>query len=331
MKKRGLLVSRQIATARAFAAWLAEPSVQDQFELTLLYYPPSTEAVNRLSIPKKPVHSFETPDSHAYDFILTGTSAQSEDDAKYFAWARQHGITSFAFVDQWINYSLRFVTAHLPDHVLVVDKIAATECMEEVPGSYEVHAAGSPALSALQDFWKQHQRKPHHARHLYFATEPISLKDGDAEYLSIHGINDLTAFEHLARHIEEHQSDKWTVSLLLHPIDRIDRWQHWLNQNTTFKNMALNVTNFSKNEVLCHADLIAGMRSFLLLESGLLGLPTLSLQINRLTESGLTDEKQFIHLATKTEQINLNISAGPVQTENLQNHWTETIQRLLKN
>lgn len=329
-KKRGLLISRQIATARALAAWLAEPTTLENFELTLLYYPPSSGAVDQISIPKKLIQTFEAPEHADYDFILSGTSIEKNDDAKFFAWAREKGIPSFAFIDQWVNFPQRFVTEHLPDHILVVDRVAAAECLEQVAGSYEVHAAGSPALTTLGNFWKSHTRRPEKANHIYFASEPSSLAGGDREYFETHGINDLTAFEYLIKHIENNQSEKWKVSILLHPIDKADRWQPLLQKLTSLKNAVIDFTKISKDEVLEKADWIAGMRSFLLLESGLLGIPTLSLQINRLTESGLTDEKKFIRVATKTDQINLNLRENTVQTENLENHWTETIQQVLK-
>lgn len=61
------------------------------------------------------------------DWILCGTSWQSDLEWKVIALAREAGKKSVAFLDHWVNYQERFVRGgekHLPDEIWVGDPIA---------------------------------------------------------------------------------------------------------------------------------------------------------------------------------------------------------------
>ena len=74
------------------------------------------------------------------DLIITGTSAEDPSEKHLWEAARSQGIPSAAILDQWENYGIRFSPypvskshlyekdpshPYLPDHILVMDNVAA--------------------------------------------------------------------------------------------------------------------------------------------------------------------------------------------------------------
>jgi hypothetical protein len=71
------------------------------------------------------------------DFLLCGTSWQSDIEWQAIAMARAAGKTSVAFLDHWVNYSERFTRGgitHLPDEIWVGDALAESMAQNLFPG-----------------------------------------------------------------------------------------------------------------------------------------------------------------------------------------------------
>src|SRR4051812_6760252 len=71
------------------------------------------------------------------EFVLTGTSWQSDLEFDAIAVARRLSKRSAAFVDHWVNYPERFTRGGktiLPDELWVGDAIAEAIALKEFPG-----------------------------------------------------------------------------------------------------------------------------------------------------------------------------------------------------
>jgi hypothetical protein len=306
-KKKGLIVSRQVASAQAFKAWMSEPLTNEIFLLDVMVYPPSLGHIKGTEISQ-----FTLP-AGDYDFLLCGTSLEAYDDSKWFEWARSKGIPSIAYVDQWVNYSARFRKDMLPDYILVTDKVAAEDLKRELNTDLKVIVAGTPALNYIKDFWATHRRNPKSEIIIYFATEPTT-----PEYSLQHGLTDLNQLDHL---IETFRSDsRVSIKVKPHPSDSIER---------LIKYEKL-ITSESKNEVFENASILAGMRSMLLFEASLLGIPVLSLQIGRKTKSSLTDNRPNIKVVTDAKDLNLNFQITEPDLSLCNNSWTESIIKITR-
>jgi len=167
-KIRGLVISRQVASAQAFKAWLAESSTRETFDLDFKVYPPSAKDLSGA-----PVEKFQEP-LQSYDFLITGTSLEAKDDAQWWAWARSKKIPSIAYVDQWINYEERFSKEVLPDFIFVTDETAKKMMENVLPSGPEIIVTGSPALNYIREFWKLHKKETQQQTTVNFATEPTT-------------------------------------------------------------------------------------------------------------------------------------------------------------
>ena len=74
---------------------------------------------------------------HSADYLLCGTSWQSDLEWQAIAMAREAGKKSVAFLDHWVNYQERFVRGgemHLPDEIWVGDELAENMARNVFPG-----------------------------------------------------------------------------------------------------------------------------------------------------------------------------------------------------
>lgn len=334
MKKKGLIVSRQIGSGRAFANWLAEAETNEFFDLAILSYPSSEKAFTEKNIPFESADPFGTQNT-PYDFVFTGTSLVAEQDAAWIQWAKLHQIPVIAFIDQWINYKERFYNQIYPDYIFTVDQKARHSFLTETQfDSAKTFAVGSPALASLALI----QRRPETANKIYFATEPSSYAGGEADYIRRHGISDLLSLGYLFSALNTVTEHQFSVEIVLHPTDSESRVLDYIHKKFEKINFTFNFCKNNKEQVLAQAKVIVGMRSFLLYEASLLNIPVLSLQINRTTSSDLTDDRPSLKVMTQdypTDILDFIKNAfAQTKTTNLikiENQWTKQLLQILKN
>lgn len=250
------------------------------------------------------------------DFIITGTSA--DDYTEKFLWSegKKLGIPSFAILDQWVNYGIRFskygvseiekywkdkTFPYLPTRIMVMDSYAK-ECMKQEGISEEIiTVSGQPYfdqflkdMAQITDKTVERCKEQWNARKdeivMVFASEPISktyqIEEGED---GVWGYTEKTIFQGFCNTLEKvARQKKQHVRVMVRPHPKEDRvwWEKQLT-DAEYVSYGLDSTKDSKVTIQA-ADVICGMSSMFLIESAMCQKPILSIQI------GLKQENSFI-------------------------------------
>ncbi len=208
-----------------------------------------------------------------FDFICTGTSAEAALDSIIWQWATDNNLPCFAFHDQWVNTQERFAgVKNLPTDILVVDEFAK-KLVDEIGLKIPTHVIGSPLWDLVPEIISS--RTSVQKDLVVFASEPATLPN----YKSENGFDDLDC---LQMAIEAIRDSSLQMEILLHPIDQASRLEKFLSPQ-------VKISTKNKNQVLSSAQYIFGMRSMLLVEASIAGIPVVSFQPRRKTKSPATD------------------------------------------
>lgn len=242
------------------------------------------------------------------DFIITGTSG--DDFSERYLWeaARSVGIKSFAILDQWINYGIRFsnltlkeqeqyrqnkLHAYLPDYILVMDEIARQEMISEGIDAQRVKISGQPyfdlIVSARNSFSVEQILKL--KRELCveldeliitFISEPISLDYAGSNGKLYWGFDEKSIcymLLHTLDKVLEQSSQRVKLIIKQHPREDQNNYS-FLDNRVNNEHICIKVIKDMDSWSLLRAsDLVCGMSSMLLLEAIILGCPVLSIQI----------------------------------------------------
>jgi hypothetical protein len=249
---------------------------------------------------------------------------EAEKDAQWISLSRSKKVPTFAYIDQWINEVQRFVPDNLPDYFWTIDDRPFPKLRDALGSRIAVAAVGSPALNELKSF----KTDPLSWTKTFFVTEPTS-----PEYYEKHGINDLLALRALISH--SHLITQ-PIHIVLHPMDQAERISKFLKGFGSEIQGKFVLTNKTRTDVFRTAQHVFGMRSFLLYECSLLGIPATSIQIGRLSLSDLTDDRRLIEVATTDSALQLRLSklemiSRESATTTISNRWTEELTLILKN
>ena len=341
-QKKVLFVSRQIASGRAFAEWLTEDAfLKLGLNCEILCYPSSASAFLEKKIPFTSIDSFSPP-TEKIDLLIIGTSLKASEDALWLSWAKKNQIPSVCYVDQWVNYALRFQAPDFPDYIWTQDQVATDSLKKELPNCHSlITALGTPALNELERI----QRNPQ--KILTFVTEPSSFAGGDTEFKQRFGLFDLEALSWALGEFEKNSVwQDYKIQIALHPIDRIERVEDYLRQHHRDWITKLSILPSNKLQILSESSAVIGFRTYLLFESSQLAIPTFSIQIGRTTSSDLTDCHHGIDvILTEADLKKISVEKisaqemsveknttkvpSPVLYKN-QHSWNQAIQQILK-
>ncbi len=250
------------------------------------------------------------------DFIITGTSA--DDYTEKFLWSegKKLGIPSFAILDQWVNYGIRFskygvseiekywkdkTFPYLPTRIMVMDSYAK-ECMKQEGISEEIiTVSGQPYfdqflkdMAQITDKTVERCKEQWNARKdeivMVFASEPISktyqIEEGED---GVWGYTEKAIFQGFRNTLEKvARQKKQHVRVMVRPHPKEDRvWWEIQLTDAEYVSYGLDSTKDSKVTIQA-ADVICGMSSMFLIESAMCQKPILSIQI------GLKQENSFI-------------------------------------
>lgn len=231
-------------------------------------------------------------------FLLTGTSEKSVEDEKLWSWARQNGVPSFAFVDQWSNIAIRFKDIQIaPDHIFVLDDWCANE-VKKLKLSSRIHIVGTPLWDELSNISR---KKNGNGCEAVFITEPVSVMPLE-EHIRIYGYQDLDSLNWALKALASWQKSSGaacTLKIKLHPRDSAERVNAWLRKQNHQWNVQ--ITNDSKQVTLETADFVFGDRSMFLVEASLVGVPVVSFQPHRKISSPATDRRGIEVVTTENE------------------------------
>lgn len=313
MIKKVLLFSRDPGGANTITP-LVRPLKEKGYEIRLFGKDIANEKYSNAGLSSLNIGDFvKTIDSKSIeeflinekpDFIITGTS--SDDFTEKYIWkaAEKLNIASFAILDQWINYGIRFskykISEHkeysidknhlfLPTKILVMDDFAKKEAIKNGLEPSRILVTGQPYFETISKRRRKiSQETIEKTREKFnvnksdfiitFASEPIS-KDYAQNYW---GYNEQTIFEALLESLKIISSEyKKTFSIIirLHPRENINSYKDIINSFKEEKMTIILDKNFDSLDSIITSDLICGMSSMFLIESVVLGKPTISVQI----------------------------------------------------
>lgn len=242
------------------------------------------------------------------DFIITGTSG--DDFTERYLWeaACSTGINTFAILDQWMNYGIRFSSftvkeqeqywqnkmhPYLPDYILVMDETARQEMIAEGIDARRVKISGQPyfdlIISARDHFSSKHvsniKRKlsiqPNELM-ITFISEPISQDYAGSDGELYWGFDQKSTCNMLIYALEkvlEQSGQRVKLIVKQHPRENEDNYSFLANKVSNEHISISTVKDIDSWSLLRASDLVCGMSSMLLLEAIILGCPVLSIQI----------------------------------------------------
>ena len=242
------------------------------------------------------------------DFIITGTSG--DDFTERYLWeaARSIRIKTFAILDQWMNYGIRFsnftlkeqeqyrqdkLHPYLPDYILVMDETARQEMIDEGIGAERIKISGQPyfdlIVSARNRFSDEQiltvkrelDVQPGELM-VTFISEPISQDYASSNGELYWGFDEKSTCNMLIYALEkvlEQSGQRGRLIIKQHPRENEDNYS-FLNNEISNEHISIStVKDIDSWSLLRASDLVCGMSSMLLLEAIILGCPVLSIQI----------------------------------------------------
>lgn len=280
---------------RAEAAWdlqvLARGHALDVFASAGLPTGIAEQALGTVPVGPAKVRRFLR--EHQVRLVLAATGFESRIEGQFIRAARQEGVPSFAFVDSWTNYRLRFLEesdgelseAVLPDRIGVIDEFAAQEMEREGFPPERLRVVGQPALdrfaayavAAGHDARRCLRTKldlPEDAQVVAFFSQPIAALYGDGGHADPRGYTEEDALAALLGAMARLDTPA-TLVVKLHPKEDRSRLAPLLVSGPVPYRIVRDVNG---DEVVLGADVVVGMSSMALIKAAVARRPTLSVQ-----------------------------------------------------
>ena len=159
------IVIRQVGTAHSFIPLyqsLCKKGLKNKIEILCLTTHEAHLLLKQKKIPYTPVSSFKDAQKYlnkGIRLLFTGSSDFFKDDHLFWDWAKKNQIPSWAYVEQWIGFALRFTSSKnsknkfncTPDKVLVIDSLAQKEIIQEGLDPKKIMIAGNPAFDIFTE------------------------------------------------------------------------------------------------------------------------------------------------------------------------------------
>ena len=241
------------------------------------------------------------------DVLFTSASslpALDMTDKYLWGWARQHHVPSVAVLDQWQNYALRFSgpdpaerLQYLPDWIAAMDEHARDGLVAAGIPADSIVVTGQPAFDRLLHLRRadrpgarEHVRRAvgvrKEARLVCFVAEAFAEHFGQTLGFTEQSVlRDLVS---ICDELVRTQRLNIHLAVKLHPQNDPAAFD-WLTHLPLPSGMAatLHWDDPPAHPLVLASDVVVGMSSILLIESILLGLPTVSFQPNAREETGL--------------------------------------------
>lgn len=216
--------------------------------------------------------------------LLTGTSVHPDRDSTWWAAARHRGVPSLAVVDHWTPLVERFSHRRpfdcTPDAVGVLDDASAA-ALRRAGAPFPVHVVGHPGLEEIARAGASARERTKKALDVapdrplvVFASEPQRDHFGSALDHRPHGRYDEGSVLDAVRGAVQRWREDALLVVKLHPLEGDDAHAAAADgvPETRILRAGDNVA------LLTAADAVVGMSSMLLVESAILGVPTISLR-----------------------------------------------------
>ncbi len=287
-------------------------------------------------------------DGRLPDVVLTSATSLPWNDMTerlLWRWAREHAIPSVAVIDQWQNYGLRFSgcnpdehLAYLPIRITTLDERAREEMISEGIPAEIIAVTGQPALDALFDERQAFTSASRKVVRDKAGAEPDSflvlyvseaMKRDFADSL---GYTEKSTLEFLIGTLSalvDETGMKPHLVVKLHP------------QNTPADFAGIDFTKARRKFAISliqqeipprplalASDLVVGMTSVLLVESILLGVPTLSVTLKSKQDADLVAISLGALPQLRTEGEAADAIGSLIRDADFKTRWMERQKRL---
>ena len=165
------------------------------------------------------------------DWVLTGTSWQSDLEISAIILAKKLGKKSVSFLDHWVNYPNRFISydaTYYPDEIWVGDESALVIDNQNLPG-VDVKLKTNPYFEDLKlqinALNESNNGKKNIEPYILYVCSPVKehakLKYGDERYW---GFTEEDAIRYFMRNMHYLNSSTQRVVLRPHPSEKTDKY-----------------------------------------------------------------------------------------------------------
>lgn len=229
------------------------------------------------------------------DLVFTSTSFGKVIDNAILFSAIKKNIKTLAILDQWCNYSKRFRvysknSKHetLPNFIGVMDRFAKQDMVKELFPPERLIIIGHPYFDSIimqkkslppeeKAAFKREFDIREDSMLIIFAAEPF--RRGDSKIIGYTDVKIISQFIRAIESIARETGEQITLLIKMHPRDKRGNAKFPVRAGNNVR--ILLARGGLATRFILNADLVAGMSSIFLLESFLLGKPTLSIQIGR--------------------------------------------------
>ncbi len=249
--------------------------------------------------------------SFDYDLIVTGTSYPPT--TEIFTWkkAKRFSVPTIAMIDQWLNYLERFevsnqqlVEESLPDLITTIDNFGKSEMKALGFPGVKILSVGSPYLDTIPNANSANKAlNKKNKLEILFVSEPRSLENE-----LNHGYDEFSILEHFIIAINEQpHSIDFNIKIKPHPRNSKESFKNFIqkhnNQNISIED------KLSPRESISNSDIVIGMSSMMLVESVLMGKPTMSIQIGlNGIDPFILSRMKVMNTALSRDEILLNLN-----------------------
>lgn len=209
------------------------------------------------------------------EFVLTGTSIPEKIELGFIREAKQRKIHSISFIDHWTNIKERFESGNelvLPDEIWVIDEKMKEMAIQAGMETSTIQLVGNPYFDYLKNWQSQISRNDlleqlgfhESTKYIVYAPQPLRTFDLHLKY----GFSELEGLIHLENSINDLGIKDVRIVVSGHPnqIDRV-----FLDHISNQKSNAVYTKEYNLNDLICHANLVAGYFSNSLLEAAVMG------------------------------------------------------------
>ena len=235
------------------------------------------------------------------DWVLCGTSWQSDIEWQAIKLAKQKGVPTVSFIDHWVNYPQRFIRKdiqHLPDEIWIGDSYAQSIAKETFPNT-PIKIVENPYLLEIEkefNLLKQVEKSHITKKTLLFISENLSghalLKYSDKNHF---GYTEFDAISFLLKNLNYVDKNIDKVIIRPHPSDAKGKYDTFVKQSPDEVEIAGNSSLLNN---IFESDVIAGCESMALVVALKVGKKVLSCiptdQPCRLPHREIIDLKQLV-------------------------------------
>lgn len=305
MNKKILLFSRDPGGANAVAP-LFLPLTKKGYEVTLFGKDFALSQYERFNLSGLNLfnftHGFSKEKLSSFiknekcDLLVTGTSGDDTTEKYFWEIASSFGVKTIAILDSWLNYGLRFsrysiseienylkkpTIDYLPDKICVMDNIAKEGLLGDGIESSRIVVTGSPYFEYVES--QKYKLLKDNSGEKYIITymsEPLTETYVDCNKLL--GFTETSIFRDLLDSlsvISDHSQKEIILRIRLHPKEKKEKFLEIIATNNQKINIEFDVYKTSMESII-NSNLVCGVSSMVLIESVILAVPSISVQID---------------------------------------------------